>query len=328
MQPNDGSRIIGVIDRRVRKLTGSEAGVETTWGEVCDVSADGRFASAYLYGETVYPSENFRIPGSLMVTVGDRVKVAWDARGDRWVTEVANLSAYKKIEVDANAGTIKVGDGTARPTILIADSSGAVVGTHDHDADYAALVHNHDADYSDIVHDHDADYSGISHNHDASYSATGHEHDADYAPLLRSFARYERATSSQSISNNSETTAIYNETVDNGVTNSDWSYDTSTGIWTINNSGWYFISAGWLWSASTGGGNRQLSIQIAGTQRAADRKAVTTASQTVAQNVSTLFYIEATETMQIRLRQESGAALGNNTGADSQRTYVAVARLG
>lgn len=180
MHANDATRIISVIDSRVRKLTGSEAGVETTWGEVIGVSDDGRLASAYLYGETEFASEGFRIPGTLMVAIGDRVKVAWDKRGDRWVTEVANLSASKKIEIDPNAGTIKVGDGTARPSILIADSSGAVVGVHDHDADYADIAHNHDADYEAsgavAAHETDGEHTVLraSATTGATLSSTGH----------------------------------------------------------------------------------------------------------------------------------------------------------
>ena len=48
MDANDATRIIGVVDRRIQKHTGSMAQTETTWGEVCGISADGKFASAYL----------------------------------------------------------------------------------------------------------------------------------------------------------------------------------------------------------------------------------------------------------------------------------------
>lgn len=166
MNSNDAGRIQRVIDKRIERATKNGATVETTWGEVCGISADGKYVSAYLYGETDIASEDFRLPSSLAVSIGDKVKVAWDGRGERWVYDVGIPSASKKIEIDPITGTIKVGDGTARPSILIADSSGAVVGTHDHDADYSALAHNHDADYSDVAHDHDSDYSLLGHTHD------------------------------------------------------------------------------------------------------------------------------------------------------------------
>lgn len=181
MKANDASRVISVIDNRIKRRTGVEATTETTWAEVCGVSADGKYASAYLYGETDTPSEDFRLPRDLAVSIGDKVKVAWNARGERWVYDVAVASASKKIEVDHNAGTIKVGDGTSRPAILIADSSGVVVAAHDHDADYSDIAHDHDADYSDTAHEHTS-FSGdlsvprlrVTATDDASLSSTLH----------------------------------------------------------------------------------------------------------------------------------------------------------
>lgn len=152
---------MAVVDKRIQRHIRSEAQVETTWATVCGISADGLYASAYLYGETEYPSNGFRIPRSLSVSVGDSVKVAWDPRGYRWIEDVAISTPYKKIEIDPNTGTIKTGDGTARPSLLIADSSGVVVGVHNHDADYADIAHDHDADYADQSH-------GATHLHDGS----------------------------------------------------------------------------------------------------------------------------------------------------------------
>lgn len=168
MEANDASRIIAVVDRRIERKTGAEATTETTWGEVCAISADGKYASAYLYGETEFASEGFRIPGDLALNLGDKVKVAWNGRGERWVYDVGIPSSYKKVTVNPNTGQILVGDGTAPPSTPVSLSG-----------------HNHDAAYSALGHNHDAAYSGIGHNHDATYAALSHDHSefARFVPL-------------------------------------------------------------------------------------------------------------------------------------------------
>jgi microcystin-dependent protein len=116
---SDASRIVDVIDQRVKALLFSEAYVETTWGEVASLSDDGQTASLYLYGETSssYTSDGFRVPAALYLTVGDTVKCAMDkARGDRWVIDPYIKSAYKKVALDTAGGRILMGNGTAAPT--------------------------------------------------------------------------------------------------------------------------------------------------------------------------------------------------------------------
>lgn len=115
MQDNDASRIIAVVDNRIKRNTGSMAKTETTWGEVCAVSADGKYASAYLYGDTENASEDFRVPMDLAVNVGDSVKVAWNDRGERWVYDLAIPTAYKKLAINPVTGEILTGDGTVPP---------------------------------------------------------------------------------------------------------------------------------------------------------------------------------------------------------------------
>jgi hypothetical protein len=119
MNGNDATRIIDVIDSRVRKLTFSEAAVETTWGTVAGVASDGSTVSAYLYGETdgAYVSADFRTVNGVIPAVGDSIKVAMDkARGDRWVEEVFITTAYPKLAFDLDAGKLLVGTGAALPT--------------------------------------------------------------------------------------------------------------------------------------------------------------------------------------------------------------------
>ena len=140
MEANDASRIIGVIDNRIARKTGSLASTETTWGEVCGVTDDGKYCSAYLYGDTENPSQDFRVPMDLAVNIGDKVKVAWNERGERWVYDVAIASPYKKVAINPNTGEILQGDGTVPPTPLAFE--------HDHDAEYSAVGHTHPHDHA------------------------------------------------------------------------------------------------------------------------------------------------------------------------------------
>jgi len=144
MDANDASRVIAVVDNRIKRHTGSEAQTETTWAEVCGISADGKRASAYLYGDTANASENFRVPSDLALNVGDKVKVAWNGRGERWVYDVIVSSAYKKVAINPNTGEILTGDGTTLPTVPVSLSG------HDHDADYEPLGHEHTAFTGDL----------------------------------------------------------------------------------------------------------------------------------------------------------------------------------
>jgi microcystin-dependent protein len=119
MQLNDATRIIDIIDQRIRKATASESRVETTWGTVAAVSTDGRYADLYLYGESApYASEYFRVPNALTVEVGDSVKAAIDReRGDRWVAEVHTLAVHRKLAVDPVRGQVLLGTGAAAPAL-------------------------------------------------------------------------------------------------------------------------------------------------------------------------------------------------------------------
>lgn len=96
------SRIIAALDARADRKNKSGAQVQTTWGTVGAVDAGNKFASAYLYGETdgAYMSAGFRIPETMYLSVGDKVKVAINyATGERWVEEVnVPATTYKKLD--------------------------------------------------------------------------------------------------------------------------------------------------------------------------------------------------------------------------------------
>lgn len=122
---NEATRLVSVMDQRIAKATKVGATVETTWGEVAGVSADGKFASAYLYGEESEYSANFRVPAPLAVSVGDKVKVAWNSRGERWIEQVLNTADYAKVAINPGTGEILVGDGTVPPEPLGGDEGSA-----------------------------------------------------------------------------------------------------------------------------------------------------------------------------------------------------------
>lgn len=113
------SRIISALDSRTDRKTKDGALVTTTWGTIGALDAANKSASAYLYGETdgAYMSGGFRIPDTMYLSLGDKVKVGINyATGDRWVEEVNVSSAYKKVAINATTGEILQGDGTTPPT--------------------------------------------------------------------------------------------------------------------------------------------------------------------------------------------------------------------
>ena len=131
MNLNDASRIIDVIDQRVRRWTSSMARVETTWGAVAAVASDGRTADLYLYDQSgADTSDNFRLPNGLSVNVGDSVKAAIDKdRGDRWIEEVHPSTTYNKIEFDIVNGEVRLGSGSAATDVTVRRGAASVLET-------------------------------------------------------------------------------------------------------------------------------------------------------------------------------------------------------
>jgi hypothetical protein len=139
MSQNEASRIIQVIDGRVRKQTASGARVETTWGTVAAVDADGRHADLYLYGNSgSYTSDYFRVPAGMAVNVGDSIKAAIDReRGDRWIEEVFPADEFNRVEFNVVDGEVRFGGGSvaadirlqrsATKTLTIDDGAGGAV---------------------------------------------------------------------------------------------------------------------------------------------------------------------------------------------------------
>lgn len=155
-QDGYAQRIVTVIDDRIAKATRSEAGTETTWGTVASVSSDGQEASAYLYGDASNPSVHFRVMGGEVLTVGDKVKVAINLRGDKWVAERLVSTAYRKVEIDQATGEVRTGDGTAPPTTRITASGvsmshAALTGVTADQHHARAHSHSNSADEDDLA---------------------------------------------------------------------------------------------------------------------------------------------------------------------------------
>lgn len=76
--------IVKAVEERIMKRLGGYALLDVRFGTVASVS--GSYASVYLGGDT-YASPNFRIPVGMTLTAGNKVRVAIDPRGDRWVAD-------------------------------------------------------------------------------------------------------------------------------------------------------------------------------------------------------------------------------------------------
>lgn len=132
LSQNEATRFISVIDYRIGKALGRGTVLEITYGDVDIVT--GREVSVFIGGDT-NPSDGFRVPSGLHVVAGDRVRVAIDPRGYRYVEEVLAPTSYAKAAIDPVRGYILFGDGTVAPSDGIYRVSAGVLGT---DADLTA----------------------------------------------------------------------------------------------------------------------------------------------------------------------------------------------
>ena len=134
---SDATRIIAALETRAERKYKDGAQTSHTWGTVSAVDTYNKVAAVLLYGESdsAYQSEGFRIPETMYLTIGDKVKTAINYQtGERWIEENnAPATAHKKIAIDLDNGTILTGDGSVAPTPVVfpADTSGVnfLVGT-------------------------------------------------------------------------------------------------------------------------------------------------------------------------------------------------------
>lgn len=114
---NDASRVIDIINNRIDAKTRTGAMTEETWGTVSAISADQKTASAYIYGDVVNPSVEYRVPDIMYLAVGDAVKVAINHEtGERWIEErLFGPTDYKKMYIRPSVPAFYMGDGTGVP---------------------------------------------------------------------------------------------------------------------------------------------------------------------------------------------------------------------
>ncbi len=189
----------------------------------------------------------------------------------------------------------------------------AIVATHD------AIVDAHHAKYTDgevdtIVATHDA----IASAHHAKYldseavTAMGVKGDAnplnhDQGASAITALRAERITSGQTLTTTTGTTVVYNSILREDDTDSNISYSTSTGVITINTTGWYSISGG-VYFAGNATGRRILTLKHEGNDLAGGALDPP-GSSPFRIGQSTLVYAVATDTLEVKAFQSSGGDL-------------------
>lgn len=77
--------IVSAVEERVLKRLGSYAFLDVRFGTVVAAPVSG-YVSVYIGGDT-YASPNFKVPTGMTLTAGNKVRVAIDPRGDRWVAD-------------------------------------------------------------------------------------------------------------------------------------------------------------------------------------------------------------------------------------------------
>ncbi len=131
--------------------------------------------------------------------------------------------------------------------------------------------------------------------------------DAD--ALTGSLIRVERITTAQTISNDTGTTLIVNSIIREDDPTGRLSMNTSTGVLTINESGWYSVSGGVLWEGSAVG-RRIMSLK--GSTRgdiAAQEVDEMDGTSTFRMSASGIAWLVATEQVVVNVYQNSGGDL-------------------
>lgn len=118
LSQNEATRIVSIIDNRIRRALGRGTVLEHTYGEVYQVQTSAHTCSVYIGGDT-NPSEGFRIPAGMRILGGDRVRVAIDPRGDRWVEEQILATTWPTMLFDPIRGALYTGSGASDPHLTI-----------------------------------------------------------------------------------------------------------------------------------------------------------------------------------------------------------------
>lgn len=131
----------------------------------------------------------------------------------------------------------------------------------------------------------------------------------------------QRSGTNQIVPNTTVTTLIYNLVDAEDDPNGDLALDTTTGVVTVANPGWYHVSGGYRMVESNTSGERLLHIRHNTASVASHRK---DAANQDAMTISKSLFLAAGDTIDISVQQTSGA---NRTYAASPFTFIAVFRF-
>lgn len=145
--------------------------------------------------------------------------------------------------------------------------------------------------------------------------------DGQIVGLREAALRGQRATSNQSIANNTATTLIYNSNVGEDDEEADLSLNTSTGVVTVARAGWYAVTGGCRWANNTTG-NRHIFVVHQGNTVA--RSSVEAGGEQWYQNIATLLLCAASDTIEIQVSQDSG---GNLDIVQSAHNFIGIHRI-
>lgn len=311
----DAQRLISIIDQRIEERLRNE---RPRFGVVAAVDSAKALCSAYLMGETVYASPYIRYPNYLKPEVGDNVMVVASPTGERRLVDIFKTAGASFGQITAAfvmAGTPLYLRRTSasNPALEAQDDAGVLNFRIERDG--SLVWANPSTGSTDTVLERaaasvlalgsddslrfggDTDLSRVA---DGVLSIDGVR--IDRPPAIRA----ERATTNQSISNNTATTVIYNSIIREDDEDAALSLNTSTGVITIATAGWYFVAASARFAANTTG-SRHIFISHNGTTIARNASEADSAQWYVA--VPTLQYFAASDTIEIQVSQDSGGSL-------------------
>lgn len=115
MSKANAQRTVNVMKRAIEKNT--RDGATNTYKPAVIYTGGSQIVSAYVAGETTYPSEDIRVPAGAYLSPGDYVIVGMSIEGKSWIDEIMPYSAYSEMVLDYNNAQLKIGSGSAEPSI-------------------------------------------------------------------------------------------------------------------------------------------------------------------------------------------------------------------
>lgn len=136
-------------------------------------------------------------------------------------------------------------------------------------------------------------------------------------------------SANQAIADNTVTTVVFDTIQREDDADGDLSLNTTTGVVTVNNAGWYSVAAT-VWYPNNSSGRREVFIQdLSGSIRIADAlddAAGSTATDT-RMNCACAYYFAATSTFDVKTYQNSGGSLNLQGDGTLRITSLSVVKL-